>query len=157
MGFLSEAITSTDNIQFSSFTESVILATIFGRAVAHKQQASVEHVYLNVPQHFWDRHAWLDKMLSTRIGILQIANQSTPGRADCMLLFTKMVAQTTKLYLCKVIEAMCWETNEYQDTIAKYMHRAWMSSKEILKLSGSLTQLSSFKVRPRKLLLVSLV
>ena len=39
----------------SPFTESIILATICGRTLSHRQRSVVEHVYSHVPRHFKER------------------------------------------------------------------------------------------------------
>lgn len=115
MGFLSEAITSTSPASASNhlcpFTESIILATICGRALAHRQQSAVEHVYSHVPQYFWDRHEWLVNMLNTRTDILMCHYPSSGAHCDAMLLFTNMMAQTTMLYLCKIMESVKWSAS----------------------------------------------
>lgn len=149
MGFLSEVITSVDQTAFSPFTESIILATICGRALSHRQQSVVEHVYSNVPQHFWDRHEWLDTILKTRTKILRMNYPPPSQHADCMLLFTSMVAQMTVLYLCKVMVSMSWETDEYRSAIAEFKHRSLQAAQEIVNLTRSLSHLSYFKVSAR--------
>ncbi|MDI1485584.1 MAG: hypothetical protein OHK93_000722 [Ramalina farinacea] len=115
MGFLSEAITSTSPASASNhlcpFTESIILATICGRALAHRQQSAVEHVYSHVPQYFWDRHEWLVNMLNARTDILMCHYPSSGTHCDAMLLFTNMMAQTTMLYLCKIMESVKWSSS----------------------------------------------
>ncbi len=148
MGFLSEAMTSVDPMGLSPFTESIFLATICGRALSHRQQSAVEHVYSNVPQHFWDRHVWLDTILRTRADILLLNYPPSSQHADCMLLFTNMVAQTTVLYLCKVMESMSWETDEYRNTIQEFKQRSLLAAQEIVHLTRSLANLSYFKVSP---------
>lgn len=146
MGFLSEAMTSLDQTGASPFTESIILATICGRALAHKQQSSVEHIYNNDPQHFWDRHDWLDTMLKMRTENLLLHHSSTTVYADCMTLFVNMIAQTTVLYLCQVIESMTWNADEYRNSIIEFKQRSLVAAQEIVNLSRSLSHLSYFKV-----------
>ena len=156
MGFLSEAITSVvDQSTCSPLTESIILATICGRAIAHRQQSAVEHIYCNVPQHFWDRHEWLDTMLKTRADILLLNYPSMSTHADCLLLFTNMVAQTTVLYLCKIMESMTWQTEEYRIAMMEFKQRSLVAAQEIVNLTRSLAHLSYLKVSPA-ILLVSL-
>ena len=154
MGFLSEAVTSIDQTVLSPFTESIILATICGRALSHKQQSAVEQVYNNIAPHFWDRHEWLDTILKTRAGILILNYPSSTQHSDCMLLFTNMVAQTTVLYLCKVMESMSWETDEYRSAIAEFKQRSLQAAQEIVNLTRSLSHLSYFKVISRSFVVV---
>jgi hypothetical protein len=152
MVFLSEAI---DQKGFSLFAESIMLATICGRALSHRQQSAVEHVYSNVAQHFWDRHDWLDKMLKTRADILLMNYPSAAQNPDCMLIFTNMVAQTTVLYLCKVMESMSFKDEVYRNAIVEFKQRSLLAAQEIVNLSRSLARLSYFKVSPFPLLPLS--
>ena len=146
MGFLSEAITSMDRTEVSPFTESIILATIIGRTLSHRQQSMIEPAYSPMPRRFWDRHEWLYGMVKTLSdGSLQrypLAVQHT----DCMLLFTKMMTQTTVLYLCRVMESMSLETEEYRNAIFDFKQKSLLAAKEVVDLTRSLPHLSSFKV-----------
>ncbi|KAL3426669.1 transcriptional regulatory protein [Phlyctema vagabunda] len=151
MGFLSEAMTSIDQIGSSSFTESIILATICGRALAHRHQSAIEHVYNEMPpQHlqFWDRHEWLDTMLKTRSEMLLLKYPAVGRNVDCLLLFTKMMVHAIVLYLCKVIESTQFQTEEHKTAIAEFKQRALDAAQEIVTLSKSLSHLSFFKVHP---------
>lgn len=143
--FLSEAMITDDKITRSPFTEMIILATICGRILAHRQQAVVENVYNSMPQDFRDRHSWLNKMLETRIDLL-VKNYSSPFDSDCLLLFTKMLAQATVLYLCKSMEMMKWDTEEGKATVSAYKQRSLRASQQIVSLSQSLAELSFLKV-----------
>ena len=151
MGFLSDAITSDEDKNFSPFTHSIILATVCGRAVAHKQQSGVEHVYMHNPEDFWGRHDWLEHTLVTRTARLSASTQSMTDRGDCMVTFNRMVAQTTMLYLCKVMDSLCWDTDEYNDKINHVKTSSWKAAHEIVVLSRSLGNLSNFKVGLRKI------
>jgi hypothetical protein len=147
MGFLSEALNSVDDTATTSpFTESIILATICGRVLSHRQQSAVDCIYNGMPQLFWERHEWLYMMLKTRSDSLTRNYPSATHKPDSLLLFTNMMAQTTVLYLCKVIESMTWETDDYHGTILDFKQRALMAAQEIVKLARSLPQLSYFKV-----------
>lgn len=146
MGFLSEAITSMDLAGVSPFTESIILATICGRTLSHRQQSVVEHVYNHVPQHFWERHEWLYAMLKTRCDNFVLQYPSAVQHTNCMLLFTNMMAQTTVLYLCRVLESITWVTDEYRSAIADFKQTSLLAAKEIVSLTRSLPHLSYFKV-----------
>lgn len=143
--FLSEAMITDDKTTRSPFTEMVILATICGRILAHRQQAVVENVYNSVPQDFRDRHSWLNKMLETRIDLL-VMNYPSTFDSDCLLLFTKMLAQATVLYLCKSMEMMKWDTEEGKATASTYKQRSLRAAQQIVSLSRSLAELSFLKV-----------
>jgi hypothetical protein len=147
-GFLSEAIASSDHAILSSFVECINLATICGRGISHRQRSTVERVYGDVSQDFWDRHQWLDDILTQRMQILSLHYPSASEQVDPMLLFTNMVAQTTVIYLYKTIESMSWETDEYQISVLSYEKRAMCAAREIVVLAKALSQLSYFKVHP---------
>ncbi len=42
---------------------------------------------------------------------------------DCMLLLTNMIAQTTVLYLCRVIESLPWEMGEYHNAVVDFKQK----------------------------------
>ena len=130
----------------SPFTESIILATICGRTLSHRQQSVVEQVYSHVSQHFWERHDWLHTILQTRCDSLMVQYPSAMLHTDCLLLFTKMMAQTTVLYLCRVIESMPWGKDEYRNAIVDFRQKSLLAAKEIVNLTRSLPHLSNFKV-----------
>ncbi|OCL02954.1 citrinin biosynthesis transcriptional activator CtnR [Glonium stellatum] len=148
MGFLSEVITSSDSKYLSSFAECIILATICGRSLSHRQQSAVEHVYGEVSQHFWDQHQWLDTILTKRVQLISLKYPSASEHIDPMLLFVNMVAQTTILYHCKIMESISWQTDEYQTIIIGSKQRALSAAREIVSLTKILSQLSYFKIHP---------
>lgn len=145
--FLSEAIDSRAAYsQFPIFTESIIIATICGRARAHNQQSIVEHVYTNMPGHFWERHEYIDGMLDSTIKNLQQNYPVESRSGDCMLVFSQMFALTTRLYLCNIMESICWHTEEDQERIAAFQEQASEAAREIVSMSQHLRELSYFKV-----------
>lgn len=145
MGFLSEVIADHDHTIRSSLTESIIWATICGRSMSHRQQSTVERVYGNVSQDFWDRHHWLDAIITQRMHILLLRYPSVSEHVDPLLLFTNMVAHTTVLHLYETIESMSWETDKYQYIITEYGQRSAVAAREIVILAKALSPLSYFK------------
>lgn len=145
MEFLSEVITGSDQRTLSSFTECILLVTICGRSVSHRQQCTVERVYGNISQDFWNRHQWIDTILSQKIQILSLNDRYALELMDPMPLFTNMAAQATVLSLCKAIQSVPWETDDYQAVIDEYENRALLAAHEIVTLSKALTHLSCFK------------
>ena len=139
-------MTSTNMNGASPFTESIILATICSRTLAHKQQSTAERVYNHMPQLFWDRHEWLYSMLKTRYDYLTLQYPSAMQHTDCLLLFTKMMVQSNVLYLCRVIESIPWETNDYRSAIVDFKQKALLAAKETVNLTRSLPHISFFKV-----------
>lgn len=145
-GFLSEAITADDQITMSSpFTECIILATISGRALAHQHQSLVENIYFNASQDFWDRHEWISATLAQRIQILSLNYAPASQQTDPMLLFVYMMAQSTVLYLYKVMKSVTTATTEKQVIMMEYQNRSIVAAGEIVTLANTLVQLSCFK------------
>ncbi|EED13248.1 conserved hypothetical protein [Talaromyces stipitatus ATCC 10500] len=150
MGFLSDALSGSDLMTTpqSSFSECIMLATICGRSLSHRHLSMVDGVYGSNPQEFWSRHEWIDSALVARISMLSLSYPFQAEHMDPMLLFTKMIAQTTILYLHKIIESTTWDSPEYHSFILEYEQRSRMAAKETVELAKELTQLSYFKVHP---------
>lgn len=136
----------------SPFTECIILATISGRALSHRHQSLVENIYVNASQDFWDRHQWINAILTQRMQILSLKYPPASQHVDPMLLFTSMVAQTTVLYLYKTMECVTPATDENRAVMMEYQRCSLMAAQEIVNLTKTLAQLSCFKVRPLDLL-----
>jgi hypothetical protein len=145
--FLTEAIVAENPMRSSPFTESIILATIGGQALAHCQQFSAERAYKAVSQNFWGRHDWLAELVRTRADTLMRNYPPASQHSDSLLLFTNMVAHATILNLCKVMESESWESTEYWNACVEFKQRALLAAREIVILSRSLVHLSYFKVR----------
>ena len=108
----------------SPFAECIVLATICGRALLHKHCASVERVYGHVSQDFWDRHHWIDNILTQRIKILTLKYPPASQNIDPMLIFTELVANTAILFLYKIIHIMPCQTPEGSANLIEYKQRA---------------------------------
>ncbi|KAK1765988.1 pyrimidine pathway regulatory protein 1 [Phialemonium atrogriseum] len=143
--FLSEAITSDNTEQFSPLAECVILVTICGRALSHSQVSTIERIYGNEPLDFWQRHEWLDATLTKRTESLSLRYSAASGGGDPMLLFTLMVSQATVIYLCKILESLAWETDEYRDAVINYQERAIWAGREIARLVRDYEGVGYFK------------
>lgn len=144
--FLSEAITSANNNEFCSFSESIIAATLCGRAMSHRQQAAVENVYGRVASQFWDRHYWLEELLTIRLQVVRQRDQVQSRDTDSLLLFTKMTLHTIMLYLCQVMEAKTWSTPDDEHAALEVKHRSAQAAREMITLADSMAHLSHFKV-----------
>ena len=145
-GFLSEVMGTIDTVHLSSFLECIVLATICGRSISHMQQSTVERLYGQVSQDFWDRHKWLDTLVTQRIQALSLQYLCPSEQVDPMLLFTNMFAHATFLFLTKIIETLSRETGEYQPTVLEYAKRSLSVAHEIVRLTRAISQLGCFKV-----------
>lgn len=144
--FLSEVMGATDTANLSSFMECIVLATICGRSISHMQQSTVERLYGHVSEDFWQRHLWLDTIITQRIQALSLQHLFPSEQVDPMVLFTNMFAQAAFLFLINIIETVSQETGEYQPGMIKYAKRSLSAAHEIGHLAKELSQLSCFKV-----------
>ena len=145
MGFLSEAITASDPVVTSAFTECIILATISGRALLHRHQSVAETMYDNATDAFWHRHQWINALLHQRIEVLSLKYPSTSQHANPMLLFTGMAAQMTVLHLYTTMKSTVHATDN-RGVMAECERCAWIAVTEIVNLTKILTQFSAFRV-----------
>ena len=146
MGFLPETITAEDQSAMSPFTEYIIMVTISGRALSHRHQSLAENVYINTSQDFWGRHQWISTDLTERMQNLSLKYAPASEQADPLLLFTNMVAQTTVLYLYKIMNSMTPATAENQAVMMDYQRCSLVAAQEMVNLAKTLVQLSCFKV-----------
>lgn len=146
MGFLSEEITATTPTVMSPFAECIILATICGRALLHKHCASVERVYGHTSQDFWDRHHWINNILTQRITMLTMKYPPASQHIDPMLIFTEMVANTAILFLYKIIELMPCQTPSSSANVIEYKQRAVKAAGEIVTITRALSLFTQAKV-----------
>lgn len=151
MCFLSEAIASGDHGLFSPLAESVVLATVCGRTLSHTQVANVERTYGSTSADFWIRHEWLAGMVNKRLDSLIQSYPVVSAAADPMLFFAFMLAHTTTINLCKVVEAG-QETNrhgqqcQWDPAVFEYQKRALRAAREIAALTKAHEHLGYFKV-----------
>ncbi|KAL3492336.1 fungal-specific transcription factor domain-containing protein [Aspergillus germanicus] len=155
--YLSEVMArrNTDNVlPISSFSECIVLATICGRALAHRQKVAVEQISVSgdmaVFEGFWSRHQWLHDMLNYRIQLL-----STSPQVDPMLMFARIFAQTMVLFLHSVLESITWKTGDHLLGIIEYERLCVMAAHEVVNLVKLQGQLGYFKVRPPPLTYLS--
>ncbi|EED22652.1 conserved hypothetical protein [Talaromyces stipitatus ATCC 10500] len=148
MGFLSEEITATIPTIMSPFTECIVLATICGRALLHKHCASVERVYGHTSNDFWDRHHWIDNILTQRITMLSMKYPPASQNIDPMLIFTEMVANTAILFLYKIINLMPCQTITNSTNVIEYKKRAVKAAGEIVSITRALSFFTQAKIHP---------
>ncbi|RAQ45660.1 fungal specific transcription factor domain protein [Aspergillus flavus] len=132
----------SSNVQ-SSFSQCVILATLCGRALSHKQKSAMEQINGELGDGLWTRHQWLHEMLTYRIQVL-----SALAQVDPMLIFARIVAQTLVLFLHSVLEAITWKTGEHLLGMFEYERLCVMAAHEVVNLVKLQAQLGYFKVHP---------
>lgn len=141
-------MTTSDRRMLTPFTEFIVLATICGRALSHRQQSNVEHIYGDVSQDCWDRHQWIEAILTERIEVLSLTGAATSESADPMLEFTSVVAQTTVLYLYDIAKSLPCKEYEHLKILAVYESRALSAARQITHIAQAFQQLNYFKVSP---------
>ncbi|OTA90740.1 hypothetical protein M434DRAFT_22754 [Hypoxylon sp. CO27-5] len=146
-GFLSDVISAREAIVTSTFTESIVVATVIGQALTHRHQF-VDTLYLNDPREFWERHEWINSVLIQRMDVFSMNYPTAVQEADPMLLFISMMWRTTVLYMYQLVKAMVHPTDEKRPVLADYTRQSTIAAKEIVSLTNKLSQLSSFKVHP---------
>lgn len=146
-GFLSELVGGPLAPSHSSiFTELIVWSTVCGRVMAHRQQSIVERIYNNPPQSFWDRHQWLDSVISQRTQIFLLHYPDAAEHEDPLLLFVGMMAKLAVLDLCKTMESVPWNTESKQLIGMTYRARSLTAAQEMGRLVKTLGHLSCFMV-----------
>lgn len=143
---LSEAMNSSTNHGLSTFSESIIIATICNRAVSHGQQASAESASSHTDSQIWGRHFWIEESLLTRSPALSLESMQNIMEPDGLLVFSRMASQCIMLYLYQILETKSWIKPEDKDTIVLIKERVMLAANEIAFISGSLARMSLFKV-----------
>ncbi|KAI9376431.1 hypothetical protein BJX61DRAFT_538808 [Aspergillus egyptiacus] len=148
--FLPEAMmktTSDDVIPISSFGECVVLATICGRALSHRQKVAVEQINpagdAAAYDGFWKRHRWLQERINDRIETL-----SSSPQVDPMLMFTRIFSHTIVLFLHCVLESITWKTGDHLLRIFEHEQLCAVAAHEVVNLIKLQCQLGQFQVHP---------
>ena len=149
MCFLSEVINgdcerSSDNI--SLFTESIIVATICGRTLEHKQRTRVVDQY-----EFCCQHQSLNALLIQRIKMLSMHVSSMSEHPDPMLIFVALMAYMVVFMLCETIESRplgteAQVTQVIEALLMEHKQRSLDAVHELGMLTSTLRQLNHFQV-----------
>ncbi|OOF91373.1 hypothetical protein ASPCADRAFT_57525 [Aspergillus carbonarius ITEM 5010] len=146
-GFLSELIAAGDSPPQTELTDWIVLATLCGQSMSHRQQTTAEQAHCGLSNSFWERHRWLDAILVQKaqaISTLRPVLLTMP--ADPMPVFLNLVAQSTLLSHCTAIELLGSVTESHET--AQCRQRALMAAQEIVRLTGVVSQLSYFEIHP---------
>ncbi|OOF90933.1 hypothetical protein ASPCADRAFT_518816 [Aspergillus carbonarius ITEM 5010] len=137
----SNSLTLTDPL--SSFTELILLATIAGRALTHRQTLAVEQLHPQSLDTFWTRHTYLHDLLTHRIQTL-----NTYPHVDPMLMFARIVAQSMVLFLHSVLESITWRTGEPYIGLLEFERVSVLAAHDVVALVKMQGSLGFFKVHP---------
>ncbi|KAI2602599.1 fungal-specific transcription factor domain protein [Hypoxylon sp. NC1633] len=142
--FLAEAMSSAEMRAYAPLAECVILVTICSRALSHKQIYTIETLYSNIPLDFSSRHDWLDAMLTRRINNLQANYPSLSVAENPMITFSYMIAHSTVIYLCRIIETLS-RNDQNQSLVWEFQERGLWAAREIARLAKEHEHLGYFK------------
>lgn len=147
--FLSDAMVAGPHERLPVFSELIVFVALFGRIQSHRHQCSMESVYGNVPQDFWDRHDWLNLLVTQRMEAMtpHTSLSSSSKRVEPILAFGRMMAHGTIVALCQAMDSMMWTGDDYRSVINDFQLRALTAAREILLQAKSLDGSSLFKVR----------
>ncbi|KAI0842742.1 fungal-specific transcription factor domain-containing protein [Hypoxylon sp. FL0890] len=150
MDFLPDALTNSGRSTHSPFAECIILATLYGRCMAHRRLSLASSLSGNEPQEFWTRHEWLATVLEKRTQILiqTSATTSTLDDRDPMLAFSHMLARSAIIYLSMTTEIKPWQNVKHQMTASAYEERAYQAASDMARLVTAMPRLSCFKAHP---------
>ncbi|KAL4972119.1 fungal-specific transcription factor domain-containing protein [Aspergillus desertorum] len=149
MEFLADAFSANGPVLSSPFAELVMVATVCGRALIHHYQALVESKYNSSIRNFHDRQEWIHTTLIQRLEILAAQTPSIADSNDPVVLFTRMLGQTTVLYLYHTLELSPYEFDSLQIASAlEYDDIALDAAQEMATLTKLLSQVNSFKIHP---------
>ncbi|XXH01489.1 hypothetical protein Hte_007849 [Hypoxylon texense] len=123
--FLAETMSSADMRPYAPLAECVILVTICSRALSHRQIYTIETLYSSIPLDFSSRHDWLDA-------------------DNPMIIFSYMVAHSTVIYLCRIIETLS-RNDQNQSLVWDFQERGLWAAQEIARLAKEHEHLGYFK------------
>ncbi|KAL3488231.1 fungal-specific transcription factor domain-containing protein [Aspergillus germanicus] len=101
---LHEAISSSGHTSLPPFSECIVLATLYGRAMTLRRMASV--LPSSETSVFWSRHKSLAASIEKRTQLLARNLASPNALVDPMVAFTHVLARATVVYLGEVAEVV---------------------------------------------------
>lgn len=148
MEFLSEAIASPNIRSLSPFSECIVLASLYGRCITHRQKtlATGRGLPAQESHEFWTRQERLASLLERRTKILE-QNASALPNQDPVVLFTRMLACCAAIHLNGTVERAPWFPADNRPLALAYEDRAHHAAAEVARLSQAVPTLSCFKVR----------
>lgn len=148
MKFLSEVMLAQDTSIRDSFTEFIIMATVCGRALSHRQQSTTGRVYPDSLQAFWDRHQQINAAFAQQMVALSLNHPPVLTHADPISLFTHTMATTMAIYMYRLmVEVVPAPEETHQAMVNECTRSFYGASMEIASLANTLSQMSCFKVK----------
>ena len=142
MGFLSEVMAGMERTAVCPFTECIVMATICGRSLRQKQRSTMERVYGELSESFWEQHRWLNSLLMTQIQVLS----RTSGCFDPMMIFVNHIAQAVVFVLQEILESLPTDVDEYLVIKTESEQLSIAAANDTYHLTKELFQLNRFQV-----------
>ncbi|KAL2813218.1 fungal-specific transcription factor domain-containing protein [Aspergillus cavernicola] len=148
-GFLPEAFAELGSEPRCPLTDCILLATLCGRSISHRQQTAVEHSCDGLSDAFWERHRSLDALLAQYAHAVAAQARTTTGQATPVHLFNNLVAQAAILHNCRILESVIGRTVTHSQTpLLGSRQQAAAAAHETARFARVVSQLSYFKVHP---------
>lgn len=146
MGFLSEAMTNTDDYAIlPSLSQCVVLASLFGRCIAHRRlsQSVSPPGSKQESEEFWTRHQWLAAAVgaATKPQPRDQMPHIPEGQGlsnDTMTFFIRVLAHSTCVLLSETAEERPWQTLDDQMISLTYKQTAYQAANEVTSLLQTL-------------------
>ncbi|KAI1347644.1 hypothetical protein F5Y01DRAFT_329280 [Xylaria sp. FL0043] len=132
--FLSEAIASGEQRQYSKIAELVIAATICGRTLSHKQTSVVEKAYNSPAVDYEARRNWLEGLLDARLESLRINRPQDTLTPDPLTSFTTIFTHAAVLYLWHTANLIS-DNGQNRSVPSPLVARGLASAREICRLA----------------------
>ena len=146
--FLSEAMTQPRSQP--PFNECIILVTLSGRSLLHRQQFNISKAYGETSLCLDQQRNWLNSILGPRLEILSHSYFSGIESQSPLLLFANILSQATVIYYCKnamdVSDHYGVEEIEKKSDILEFQRQAAVASMSLVRLAKSLCELHISKV-----------
>ncbi|KAL8994705.1 MAG: hypothetical protein Q9169_005390 [Polycauliona sp. 2 TL-2023] len=146
---LSDAMLTQDAGTQDEFAEFVVMATICGRALAHRQQSMAWMINSDPTQMSWDRHRQINADLTPRIVALSLRHPPVTAHTHPLVLFTHAMAQAMVLYMYRLMTEVLPVSDENDQSLLDESATSFnVALGEVLNLTQTLSRMSCFKVHP---------
>ncbi|KXH38712.1 all development altered-6 [Colletotrichum nymphaeae SA-01] len=145
--FLSEAMELQTAAKHHPFLEFILSISVSEQIQVHKNRSKIGHESGTTPAQFWERHMFVDSVLTRQISRLQ--GLPVSHRAGSMTLLARIVAQVASLSLLEVASTMPDTSAEYDHLVVGCEERAVVAAREIARLSNILlSDFNSCQIHP---------
>ncbi|KAL4863026.1 hypothetical protein BDV12DRAFT_206843 [Aspergillus spectabilis] len=141
--YLHEALATSGHKLLPPFSETIVLATLHGRAMNLRRMANVL-TPAEAPT-FWTRHKSLSALLEKRTQLLARNLPSPSALVEPMLAFTHFLARSTVVYVGEVTEVVPWGGDEERFLSGAYMGRSIGAAREVARLVCAVRPVNCFK------------